>query len=344
MFSPIKNIKQKTIGYIVTYIPNETSYLIRQRYRYGIIGLSGVFVFIMLLLWYSHRAKQRAEYQAEENDRLLSQVLESEEELLQLNKTLEIRVDAEIKKGREKDHALLQQSRLASMGEMIGNIAHQWRQPLNALGLLISKLEIAKEHGKLNDDMLEETVQKGERLVQQMSSTIDDFRHFFRPDKIKRTFIVQESIQEALILIDASLKASNIDLETEMPEDVIEAFGFPGELSQVLLNLFGNAKDAIKENHRHPALIKVTLTSDEEFAIISIEDNGGGIQDHVITKIFDPYFTTKDQGKGTGIGLYMSRQIIENNMDGSITAANTDTGVCFTIRIPLAPHSSHQTE
>lgn len=252
--------------------------------------------------------------------------------LQKMNETLEQRIHQAVSENVEKERLLIQQSRLAAMGEMIGNIAHQWRQPLNALSLLIANLKDAWEYDELDQNTLNEMTERGNRLIQKMSTTIDDFRNFFRPDKQKVAFSVSQLTQDTLSLLSASLQSHNIEVHFHGSSD-IQASGYPNEFSQVLLNLLNNAKDALIERHVKEGEILITIDdSDAEFIELRIEDNAGGIAEDILPKIFDPYFTTKD--KGTGIGLYMSKMIIENNMSGELTVYNTSRGACFVVRCP----------
>jgi PAS domain S-box-containing protein len=251
--------------------------------------------------------------------------------LNQLNETLEQRVQEETEKNSQKEHLLIQQSRLAAMGEMIGNIAHQWRQPLNALTLVLANIEDAAKHQELTPEYLENQTRNGERLIQKMSSTIDDFRHFFRPQKEVEPFSAIAAIEEARSLASASFHNNNIELRLEMREDV-QIVGFANEFSQVLLNLLSNAKDAILSRHIQNGMVTIRLSSNELSATIEVIDNGGGIPASAMEHIFEPYFSTKEMG--TGIGLYMSKMIIETSMHGSILVRNEDSGTAFSIVCP----------
>jgi C4-dicarboxylate-specific signal transduction histidine kinase len=217
------------------------------------------------------------------------------------------------------------------MGEMIGAIAHQWRQPLNALGLVQQNLQFRYQMGKLDDDFMSQNMEKSARLIHKMSSTIDDFRNFFKPNKRAELFNVKVVVKAMTDLLDAQLKNNNIVLSINCNDDLFIK-GFQGEFSQVILNLLNNAKDTLIE-HRpsQPAIsIEAKINAMGNIMII-IKDNGGGIPDAIIDKIYDPYFTTKEEGKGTGIGLYMSKIIVENNMQGSLYAFNDAKGANFVI-------------
>jgi PAS domain S-box-containing protein len=256
----------------------------------------------------------------------------AENALKSLNVALEQRVREEAEKNRQQEHLLIQQSRLAAMGEMIGNIAHQWRQPLNALTLVLANIEDAAKHQELTPEYLANQTRSGERLIQKMSTTIDDFRHFFRPQKQPEPFSVVAAIEEALSLASASLRNNNIELHLELGEDVRIA-GFANEFSQVLLNLLGNAKEAILARHPQSGVVSLRLSHDATHATLVFTDNGGGIPAAAMEHIFEPYFSTKELG--TGIGLYMSKMIIESSMHGSIRVRNVDAGAEFTLTCPL---------
>jgi PAS domain S-box-containing protein len=261
----------------------------------------------------------------------------AEEALLTLNETLEQRVREEVAKNREKDHLLIRQSRLASMGEMIGNIAHQWRQPLNALGLVLSNIQDAYAHNELDQPLLDESVATGERLIGKMSATIDDFRNFFKPDREKIPFNLAGTVRDALTVIDSSFKGNRIKVVLNVEHDAT-VLGFPNEYAQVVLNILGNAKDAIHAHNIADGKVEIDIGRDGDQAYVAIRDNGGGIPLEIQEKIFDPYFTTRD--KGTGIGLYMSKMIIENNMNGRIEVCNIGEGAEFKIYTPLPAAAS----
>lgn len=256
-------------------------------------------------------------------------------ELQKLNEDLEKRVKEAVRESMEKDHLMAQQSKLASMGEMIGNIAHQWRQPLNALSLLLQKQKVFYDRGLLTAEKVQESTEKGTRLIKKMSTTIDDFRDFFKPNKQKEYFDIRHAVQSSLELIDAALYDKNIDLSVDIP-DGKKIFGYESEFSQVILNIVNNAKDALVENEIKDAKIKIDAQINYGFINISISDNAGGIPEETIDKVFEPYFTTKEEGQGTGIGLYMSKMIIEGNMGGKIQVENTEDGARFTITFDLS--------
>jgi PAS domain S-box-containing protein len=257
-----------------------------------------------------------------------------EEELQHVNETLEQRVAQAVEKNMEQERMLIRQNRLAAMGEMIGNIAHQWRQPLNALGLVLFNIKDAFQFNTLNADFLDQAVADGSRMVQKMSATISDFSNFFRPDKEIMNFSALRQIREAVSLVASSFQNSNISIHIDAPRD-IKLLGFPNEYSQVLLNLLSNAREAILACEEPlSGRVDIGLTERNGQGCVMVRDNGGGIPAESLDRIFDPYFSTKESG--TGIGLYMSKMIIERNMNGSITATNIEGGAEFSVCAPLA--------
>jgi signal transduction histidine kinase len=219
---------------------------------------------------------------------------------------------------------MYQNARLASMGEMIGNIAHQWRQPLNALTLLIQSFGIKSEAGKLDKEFVKKQVDEGLRLANSMSNTIEDFRNFFSPSKEKELFEVKKAINDTLEMSSFFCKDENISIDVRCEKE-IKIYGYVNEFSQVLLNFINNARENFKQrgiesDKRILIEIKEITVDGIPTAQIVFVDNGGGIDEHIIDRIFEPYFTTKHKATGTGIGLYMSKQIIETQMEGTLEA------------------------
>ncbi len=256
----------------------------------------------------------------------------AQDALMASEKHFRDRVNEEVEKGREKDHLLIQQSKLAAMGEMIGSIAHQWRQPLNTVGLIIQDIKSAYQLGELDHVYLSDSVSKAMGIIRHMSATIDDFRYFYTPEKEPHTFSIAEAVVKAVSVIDASFKNNNIEIDLDISNDV-SAYGFANEYSQVLLNFLNNAKDVFIEKKIPRPRVTVKLFKQDGRSILTVGDNGGGIPADIEDKIFEPYFSTKQNGQGTGIGLYMSKMIIEKSMNGRLTAANTDEGAEFRIEL-----------
>ncbi|NVN89195.1 MAG: PAS domain-containing sensor histidine kinase [Desulfuromonadales bacterium] len=253
-----------------------------------------------------------------------------QQQLEELNRSLEQRVQQAVDELRQKDRLLIQQSRQAAMGEMINNIAHQWRQPLNNIGLIIQNLQLQYEAGEMDSEQMATEVGKAMDVIAYMSRTIDDFRNFFHQDKERQPFVVNQMVSRSLDFVLPGLKNSGIDVECR-EEPNVSADGYPREYMQALLNILNNARDVLLERKVKQPLIRIAIFRENKRSVVTIHDNAGGISDDVLPKIFDPYFTTKEQGKGTGIGLYMSKTIIEKNIEGSLTARNVDGGVEFRI-------------
>jgi signal transduction histidine kinase len=184
----------------------------------------------------------------------------------------------------------------------------------------------------LNDEFMDHSIDKGNKLVKTMSKTIDDFRNFFKPNKIQENFKIVDIINNTIELIDASFKNVDIEIKTNL-DDSMELMGYPSEFSQVILNILSNAKDILVEKRESDRFVQISTYKEDEHCIIIIEDNAGGISKDIINKVFEPYFTTKDEGKGTGIGLYMTKTIIESNMQGTIKVENSEFGAKFIIEI-----------
>lgn len=256
------------------------------------------------------------------HERLAKMVDAKTYELQQLNRNLELKVQHEVDQSRQKDQIMFRQSRLASMGEMIGNIAHQWRQPLNAIVLIIQSFQMKRIAGlELSDAFIDKQVNEGIELASLMSNTIDDFRNFFKPNHREELFSVKETVLYSHKLVQEYYAKSGIEIFLNCTND-IQISGYPNEFSQVIMNFFSNAKDALEENRLDEKFIEVVIAKEVNNAVICVIDNGGGISDEVQDRMFEPYFTTKHKASGTGIGLYMSKQIIEKQMRGTISGTN----------------------
>jgi len=265
---------------------------------------------------------------------LIVDFFQKETELEELNTTLKERVEAEVEKNKQKEQLIYQQSKQAAMGQMLNNIAHQWRQPLNAVSITVGKLEYASKKDILQKEDLDSSLQSIKSLVKQMSDTIDDFRNFFKPDKAKGYFSLLQCLKNSASVVSEAYESQNIKISI-ICDPQIECFGYERELMQVLLVCFGNSKDAIEENGVKEGKITVVGKQTPHGDVsITITDNGGGVKNEIIHDIFNPFFTTKEEGKGSGIGLYMSKQIIEQGMQGSISAVNSTDGLSVTIEIP----------
>ncbi len=255
-----------------------------------------------------------------------------QQQLEELNSLLEQRICETVAELRHKDQILIQQGRLASMGEMINNIAHQWRQPLNNIGLIVQTLQFSFDSGELTADDMDREIAKAMNVIMYMSRTIDDFRNFFRHDKEMCDFVVNNVVTRSIEFVSATLESSRVRL-TITADDLVSAFGYQNEYAQVLLNILANAREVLAEQEIAEPCIHIRVSGQDGRSVVTISDNGGGIPEDILPKIFDPYFTTKAPGKGTGIGLYMSKVIIEQNMGGRLSARNVEGGAEFRIEV-----------
>ncbi|MBJ6723390.1 ATP-binding protein [Geomesophilobacter sediminis] len=234
---------------------------------------------------------------------------------------------------REKERMLIQQSRLAALGEMINNIAHQWRQPLNELALIVQELPMMFDQNRFSREYLKESVAKFMRVVGHLSKTIDDFRNFFRPDQARVPFRLRDVVERTLSLVVENFRQQGVAIEVALTGDpVLE--GYPNEFSQALLNILLNARDAFVDREiAAPRRIQIAGVEEGGHCVVTISDNAGGIDPAILDRIFDPYFTTRGPEQGTGIGLYLAKMIIEKNLRGRLSAANVAEGAQFRIEV-----------
>jgi signal transduction histidine kinase len=228
---------------------------------------------------------------------------------------------------------LLVQSRYVTMGQMIGMIAHQWRQPLTVISMAANNIVADIELGNIEEKNLKEASRSIFEQTTYLSNTIDDFRNFFLTNKKKEELTVQEILEETQTLLASSLSNNEISFEISN-ECSGTIFINKGELIQVLINLINNAKDAVMQYQNDLKKITITVREKNNSIILNVCDNGGGIDESNIEKIFDPYFTTKEDLNGSGLGLYMSKIIITQHFNGTITAQNQEKGACFSINLP----------
>ena len=260
---------------------------------------------------------------------------EEEKKLSKENILLNQQVKDAINQNREKDHLLYIQSRSAQMGEMVSMIAHQWRQPLNSISAAAIKLELKQELEELNNQDIKEVSRFIQAQSQDMSAIINDFMNFFKSESNKSLFLVESTIEDIRKIVLPQFKSRNIICKEKI-EAGLTLFGHKKELVHILLNILTNSRDAFSEKSQNFNEITVDAKKIDNNVIIRICDNAGGIDESIIERVFDPYFTTKKQGKGTGIGLYMVKEMLSNDFSGTISVENFDSkGVCFTIVIPI---------
>lgn len=252
-----------------------------------------------------------------------------------LNEGLERQVEEKAAALIESERLLAQQAKMAMMGEMIVAIAHQWRQPLNSLGITIQDVKAAYEFGELDDAYINKFEKSAMEQVYTMSKTIDDFKNFFSPNKKAESFFAEDAISESLNILNSQLKIHSVAVLFNKDGSKHRCVCYKNELKQALLNILANAKDALFEKNPENKFIKISVNDVSGGVQIEIEDSAGGIADEIIDKIFDAHFTTKAKSGGTGIGLYMTKQIIEESIGGTIWVENTSDGSKFTIVIPF---------
>jgi two-component system, NtrC family, sensor kinase len=322
---PIKNLKKE----IQMIIENEKYIPVFHNDRADEIG-ELIYFFDKMLL----DLRDKSDELKMMNESLEQKVMERTDELSKMNSMLDQKVHDEVQTRREHEQIMIQQARFASMGEMIGNIAHQWRQPLNALGILIQNIKFANDFGKLDKSYIDKTIKNGESLINNMSSTIDDFRNFFNSKQKESIYQLSQLLNDTILLMSGSFQKNGVTVIKQF-DDTIYLKNFANGLSQILLNILKNAEDALVDHKVKEPHISMKCYSKDAFAIIEIEDNGGGIKKEILEKIFDPYFTTKEEGKGTGIGLYMSKVIMQNHLNGKISAENGLDGAKFILTLPI---------
>ena len=256
--------------------------------------------------------------------------------------TLEKKVTEQVDRIRKQDNTLLQQSKMADMGEMIGNIAHQWRQPLSVISTSASGLKLKNEFDILDEEYLNSSVDSIVQSTQYLSQTIDDFRNFIKGDKETKKFKLKDNINKNLEILKGTLKYNEIKVIVDI-NDNFEIESYDNELTQVFINIINNAKDALNDNKIEDKLIFISIKKDKEYLFLSIKDNAKGINSNIIEKIFEPYFTTKHQSQGTGLGLYMTQKIITQSLQGEILVKNISYkynnteyyGAEFILKLPI---------
>ena len=267
-------------------------------------------------------------------DKIIKQSDKQQAKLLQLNEELDLyknhpeqKVQEEIANREEKEKILFQQSKLATMGEMMDAVAHQWKQPINIISMKVDLVEYDYEDGLVNEEYIVQFKKDVFNQIQHMTNTLNEFRSFFRPNKEKEEFDIKTMVEKVLLLVKDEFLKNTIKVEI-IAKNNFTLMGIENEFKHLILNIINNAKDAFNENSIKDRVIKIIIDEDEEFKRVEIQDNAGGIPDHVIEDIFKANVTTKGEGKGTGIGLYMSSQIATKH-NGTLRVVNVDGGAKF---------------
>lgn len=263
-----------------------------------------------------------------------NEIKEKTKELEDINKNLEERVEAEIAKNKEQTLQIIHQSRLATMGEMVSMIAHQWRQPLASISAISGTLSLDVIMDNYKADFFQKELESIDELAQHLSSTIDDFRDFFKNNKTLKHEELKDIVEKSFKIIAPTLEARKITFNNSIEENIF-VYTYVSEMKQVLLNIIKNAEDILVEKNISDPTIWIRGYKNDKYAELTIEDNGGGISQEIIDKIFTPYFSTKKSKDGTGLGLYMSKMIIEQHCNGILSVQNGNYGAKFTIKIPL---------
>lgn len=269
----------------------------------------------------------------ERYDKRQQELEESRSELDNLNKNLEHRIEEEVNL-REANHTMYeQQAKMAAMGEMMDAAAHQWKQPLNALSMMGDMLKGDFQSGNVTQAYVDELTEDMQGQIEHMVNTLEEFRSFFRPTKEAKSFGIKRCIQSVMLLVNDEFLKNHINIHIQSDKEIL-IHGVENEFKHLVLNIINNAKDAFNERNIKDRDIYITFYNEDNHINLEIEDNAGGIPEDVIHDIFKPNVTTKDESKGTGIGLYMSMQIAQK-LGGSLSVNNTEKGACFLLEILL---------
>ena len=289
----------------------------KKEFDYSILWKIAIVLFIIFIaILYRQRLL------AKMNDSLKIAVEEKTKSLQEINSKLENRIKEEVEKNLKKDRLLSQQQKMVSMGQMIENIAHQWRQPLSLITINATGLKLKKDLNDLDDEFLVKTIDSIVNTSKYLSNTIDDFRYFFKPQREKEIFYIEECFKKTIDLLGANFIENKITIIQNF--DNVKIDGYETELIQVLINILNNSKDALESLENEEKLIFIDIKRVGSKVYIKIRDNAGGINLDIIEKVFEPYFTTKHQNQGTGIGLYMCQEIIHKHMNGNIEISNVE--------------------
>jgi signal transduction histidine kinase len=330
-----KVISSISLNELNTIITKWNNIQFQTTFNYDLFWKSA-FIILLILLAFLHRNRTLKKL----NNNLKIKVEEKTQKLNEINKNLESLVEKKSQELLQKENILNHQSKMAAMGEMIENIAHQWRQPLSVISTVATGAKLKKELGLLNDDDFYETMNIINNSSQHLSNTIDDFRNFFSTDKEVVLFDIDIPIEKVLYLISTKLKNRNITVIKNCKETFVT--GLENEFIQVILNIINNAINAFEDKNNNHKFIFIDAYKENNKVIIQIKDNAGGIEKNIIDRVFEPYFTTKHKSQGTGIGLYMSLEIIKKHMNGNLTVRNEEftyenikcIGAQFTIELP----------
>ena len=317
---PIRNIQdKKTVAWLISY---DNDNFIDMTIKNNTIIQFIIFFILSILFYFIYKNttnKFALEIEVKNKTKDLQKV---SNDLKDLNENLEQKIVIEVEKNKKNQKQLFKSEKMASMGEMIGNIAHQWRQPLSVISTASTGMKMQKEFGSLSDEQFNKNCDMINDHAQYLSKTIDDFRNFIKGDREKTLFSLKDDIESFLHLIEGSSKRHNINIILDLQEN-IQIDGYENELIQCLINIFNNAKDVLKEkNNQDNRFIFISAIQENNRVTIKIKDNAGGIPEAIINKVFEPYFTTKHKSQGTGLGLHMTYNLIVDGMGGTIEVDN----------------------
>ncbi len=320
----IDTVKQEDI--FAKWIDEKYKKVIDYALVWQIILISSILISMTLF------GNRRLKSEIKKRKRIEKNLQVTKQNLKELNGSLENRVKIEIEKNKKHQLIMMEQTKLAQMGEMIENIAHQWRQPLAQINSAVLIVDVVLKKNYFSDKLVDTKLLEVEDLTQHMSSTIDNFQDFFNPNKEKITFYLKEIIDKSLKIIQGTLSSNFTQIEVDV-EALLQIKGYPSELEQVLVIILSNANDALKIKEIQNPKIIIRLEDSKDRYILSISDNAGGVDTDKLDKVFDPYFTTKHKSQGRGVGLYMAKMVIEEGLQGRLTLENKRDGACFSIEI-----------
>lgn len=325
-FEPIRNEKQDFHGYLIFFRDSEEIKRLTSQLAYTVKEMELANREMLIV-----NTELEGEIQLR---KLVEEELRQQKlKLEKLNTDLEKIVKKEVEANREKERMMVIQSRQASMGEILESVAHQWKQPLNTINLMLYEIEELSKDG-LNYEKVKSRISQIYGVIGFMSETINDFRSFFIPAREKKYFRIADAIRQTVRFLEPEFRHSGIEVKMSLEEEAIIC-GYQNELTQVLLNILNNARDAFSEKKVSNPVIIIDFLKNKTHAVIQIEDNAGGIPDELLPEIFNAYVSTKSEGKGTGLGLYISKTIVERNFQGEITCRNTENGALFQINLPM---------
>jgi len=322
-----KGVYVDDIASKVEELKSEYDISVKKQIKQNVYSFFAVFIIAVFIAYFMGR---RIELILDQKDK---EVEQKRIQLENLNRTLQSQVESEVKKASDQEKILMQKSKFIAMGEMISNIAHQWRQPISELSVIFMNIKMRYDLGKLNQEFMDNKAKESEYLLEYMSTTIDDFRTFFKPNKQKEEFKIDQVVDAVLHIVGLTIQSNEIKIIYDKQDDLVYC-GYPNELEQAILNIISNAKDALIEKNIEDAYIKIDTYEKDNNIFITIRDNAKGIQSTPIEAIFEPYFTTKDDEHGTGIGLYMTKMIVEKSMQGKLSVENIVGGAKFIISLP----------